>query len=145
MLNSNIYRTPLENFFCVQRQSFADVPLNKYSEKFRKFGRKTPVVQSVFNKVAGLQAYNFVKKRLQHRCYLAKFAKFLRTLFFTEHLFTVTASVSPGENFSPQQLRKSHVGRQQLYRELHCRHSCGNFSKLIKQYPQLLPLLSWAL
>ena len=51
------------------------------------------MLESVFNKVAGLQAYNFVKKRLQHRCYLVKFAKFLRTLFFTEHLFTVTASV----------------------------------------------------
>ena len=51
------------------------------------------MLESVFNKVAGLQACKFVKKRLQHRCYLVKFAKFLRTLFFTEHLFTVTASV----------------------------------------------------
>ena len=50
-----------------------------------------------------------------------------------------------GENFNPQQLRKSHVGRQQLYRELRCRHSRGDFSKLIKQYPQLFLLLSWAL
>ena len=49
--------------------------------------------ESVFNKVAGLQACNFVKKRLQHRCYLVKFSKFLRTLFFTEHLLTVTVSV----------------------------------------------------
>ena len=33
------------------------------------------------NKVAGLQASNFVKKRLQHRLYYVKFAKFPRTLF----------------------------------------------------------------
>ena len=51
------------------------------------------MLESIFSKVAGLQACNFVKKRLQHTCYLVKFAKLLRTLFFTEHLFTVTASV----------------------------------------------------
>ena len=89
MLNSNPYRTPVENCFCVYKQLFADVPLNKCSEKFRKFERKAPVLESVLNKVAGL---HFVKKRLQRRCYLVKFAKFLRTLSFTEHLFTVTAS-----------------------------------------------------
>ena len=50
------------------------------------------MLESVFNKVAGLQVCNFVKKGLQHRCYVVKFAK-LRILFFTEHLFTVTASV----------------------------------------------------
>ena len=37
--------------------------------------------------------FNFVKNRFQHRFHLVKFAKFLRTLFFIEHLFTVTASV----------------------------------------------------
>ena len=35
-----------------------------------------------FNKVADLQAYNFIKKRLQQRCFPVKFAKFLRTSFF---------------------------------------------------------------
>ena len=33
-----------------------------------------------FNKVAGLKAYNFIKSRLQHRCFPVKFCKFLRTL-----------------------------------------------------------------
>ena len=37
-------------------------------------------------KVAGLQTYTFSKKRLQHRRFPVKFAKFLRTPFFTEHL-----------------------------------------------------------
>ena len=32
------------------------------------------------------QACNFIKKRLQHRCFPMKFAKFLRTPIFTEHL-----------------------------------------------------------
>ena len=47
------------------------------------FYRKATVLESVFNKIAGLQVCNFVKKRLQHRCYLVKFAKYIRTLFFT--------------------------------------------------------------
>ena len=31
------------------------------------------------------KACNFIKERLQHSCFPAKFAKFLRTSFFTEH------------------------------------------------------------
>ena len=50
------------------------------SERFRKFHRKTPVLVSLFNKVADVQACNFNKKRLQHRCFPVKFVEFLRTL-----------------------------------------------------------------
>ena len=31
---------------------------------------------------------NIIKKRLQHRCFPVKFTKFLRTHFFTDHLYT---------------------------------------------------------
>ena len=41
-----------------------------------------------------LDSVDSVKKRLQHRCYPVKLAKFLKTLFFTEHFFTVTISPS---------------------------------------------------
>ena len=40
------------------------------SEKFRKFHRKTTVLESLFNKVAGLKACNFIEKRAQYRCSL---------------------------------------------------------------------------
>ena len=36
-------------------------------------------MESLFNKVAGLQATNFIKKRLQHKCFPVNTAKFLRT------------------------------------------------------------------
>ena len=36
---------------------------------------------SLFNKVAGRKSCNFIKKRLQHRCFRMKFAKFQETLF----------------------------------------------------------------
>ena len=130
MLNSNFYRAPLENCLCLKAVAHRNL---------------TAVLESVFNKVAGLQACNFVKKRLQQRCNLVKFAKFLRILFFTEHLFTVTASVC-FENLVKILVRNSSENPMLtgIYRELQCRPSRGNFSKLIKQYPQLFLLLLWA-
>ena len=44
---------------------------------FAKFARKHLCQSLFFNKVPGLQLY--WKKRLWHRCFLANFAKFLRT------------------------------------------------------------------
>ena len=49
--------------------------------------------QISFNKVSGLKACNFIEKRLQHRCFPMKFAKFLRTPFFTEYLRWLLLSV----------------------------------------------------
>ena len=70
----------------MQKQSLADVLQIRCSYKLFKVHRKTPVLESLFNKVAGLQACNFIKKRLQRKCFPVKFAKFLRTNLFTEHL-----------------------------------------------------------
>ena len=41
--------------------------------------RKTPVLKSLFNKVAGLTASNFIRKTLKHRCFPVNIAKRLRT------------------------------------------------------------------
>ena len=41
------------------------------------------MLESLFNKVTELiRPAAVIKKRLQHRCFLVKFAKFLRTPFF---------------------------------------------------------------
>ena len=50
---------------------------NRCFLKFRNILRKTPVAESLFNKVAGLQPCNFIKYRLQHRCFLVNIAKIL--------------------------------------------------------------------
>ena len=39
------------------------------------------MLESLFNIVTGFQVCNFIKKRLQHRCFLVKFATFFRTFF----------------------------------------------------------------
>ena len=41
-----------------------------------------PVLQSLFNKVASLKAFNFIKKRLHHKCFLVNIAKFLRKVLY---------------------------------------------------------------
>ena len=48
------------------------------SLKNRKYHRKTPVLESVSNKVAVVRACNFITMKLQHRCFPVKFAKLLR-------------------------------------------------------------------
>ena len=70
----------------LQKQPCADVLQNRCSEKIRKFS-KTPVLESLVNRIAGLQARSFVKKRLQHRCFLVKIAKYLRATNFLGLLF----------------------------------------------------------
>ena len=54
--------------------------------KIRKIHKKTPVSESLFNKVAALKPLDFGKKRLWKRCFLMNFAKCLRTPYFIKHL-----------------------------------------------------------
>ena len=47
--------------------------------KISQISQENTCVGAFFNKVVGLQACNFIKNRLDHRCFYVKFAKFLRT------------------------------------------------------------------
>ena len=50
----------------------------------KNFVNSTSVLESLFNKAAGLKVFNSIKKTRQHGCFPVKFTKFLRTSFFTE-------------------------------------------------------------
>ena len=65
----------------------------KYSLKLCKFHKETPVLESLFNKVPGLNVCNSIKKILQHSCSSVKFANFLRTPFL-QFLRTASAATS---------------------------------------------------
>ena len=59
------------------------VLISEYSEiskfqKFRNIHWKRSVLESLFNKVTGLQTCNFIRKTLQHRCFPVNITKFLR-------------------------------------------------------------------
>ena len=62
-----------------ERSSHQRCSVKKVFLVILKLYRETPVLESLFNKVAGLRACCFIKKRLQHICLSVKFAKFLRT------------------------------------------------------------------
>ena len=81
----------------LQEQSFTDVLQSRCSSKFFKFHWKIPALEALFNNVAGLKGCNFIKKKLQHRCFPVKFAKLFRTLFYRTLL--VAASDSPTYGF----------------------------------------------
>ena len=49
--------------------------------KVSNIHRKTLVLKSLFSEVASLEAYKFIKKRLQHRCFPVNVANFLRKLY----------------------------------------------------------------
>ena len=48
-------------------------------KNFAIFTRKTAVLEFLFNKVAGLHACNFIKKRHENRYFPVNIAKFFRT------------------------------------------------------------------
>ena len=52
--------------------------------KILQYSQETPVLESLFNELAGLQACKFIKKKLQHRCFPVNIAKFLRAAFAIE-------------------------------------------------------------
>ena len=47
-------------------------------KNFRNIHRKTPLIESLFNKVTYLQTCNFIQKGRQRKCLPANIAKFLR-------------------------------------------------------------------
>ena len=54
-------------------------------KNFAIFTGKKPVLESLFNNVAGFHAYNFIKERLQY-------GKIFKNIYFEKHL-QMTASV----------------------------------------------------
>ena len=60
------------------RSSHRRCSIKKLFLKISQYPQETPVLESLFKKVAGLQACNFIKKRSQHRCFPMNIAKLLR-------------------------------------------------------------------
>ena len=63
----------------LQKQPFEDVLQNRCSSEFCNIYRKTSVLNQ--------NAFNFIKQRLQNRCFPMNIAKFLRTAVSVEHLW----------------------------------------------------------
>ena len=62
------------NTYLIQEQLF----WNRCFLKLCKIHLKTSLLESLFNNVAGLMAWNFIKKRLWHRYFPVNFLQFLK-------------------------------------------------------------------
>ena len=84
----------------LKTNEFININLNlSYSPNSSRF--------QMFFKMFFIKLQNFTTKRLQHRCFPVKFAKFLRTSFFTEHLW-MTASFSHFTTSPNMEMKESH-------------------------------------
>ena len=60
------------------RSSHRRCTIKKLLLKISQSLQETPVLKSLFRKVAGLKVCNFIKKRPQRKCFLVNISKFLR-------------------------------------------------------------------
>ena len=72
---------------------------NRSSLKCPNIHRKISVLGSLFNEVAGLQTWNFIKRWLKYRCFPVNVVNFLRTAFSIEHHWWLLLLRSKGKNF----------------------------------------------
>ena len=82
-----------------QKQPFPDVFQNRCLQKFPSIHRKTPALESLFNKLAGLKVFNFIKKRLQTQVFSCKYYDIFKNSFFIEHLRKTRKKGLAGKNF----------------------------------------------
>ena len=85
------------------------------SQMFFKIGvlkNFAPVLESIIDKVAGLKACNFIKKRLQYRCLPVKFAKFYRTPFLQNTSHSVHWGINPPQKHPPLSCQAPPLNRQ---------------------------------
>ena len=68
-----------------QKQPLLDVFQNRCLQQFLSIHRKTPALESLFNKLAGLKVFNFIKKRLQTQVFSCKYYEIFKNSFFIEH------------------------------------------------------------
>ena len=69
----------IENMWREPKVVTGGVLWKKLFLKILQFQRKTPALESLFDKGSGLQGCNFIKNRLQHRFFLVQFANCLKT------------------------------------------------------------------
>ena len=62
------------------------------------------MLKSLFNKVADLKVWNFIKKKFQHRCFPVNIAKFLKSLILKNICEQLHLSMVNGHNYTKSRL-----------------------------------------
>ena len=77
------------NYYAWLKQKLKSILKRKQpAEVFCKIHRKTPVPESLFNKVAGLKASNFINKETLAQVFSSKFCEISKNTFSAKHLQT---------------------------------------------------------
>ena len=131
MLNCVIYHLTL--VFLIQAMDlFSEAHRSSCSEMFFKivvlkifdnFTRNI-CVGVFFNKVTGPQACNFLKKKLQHKCFLVKFLRFSITFFYST-FFLQQLLLKTVKNYKTKIFERRAVlqgGRDHICRDLVSQH-----------------------
>ena len=82
--------------------------MKKSFKTFCKFHRKTPLLESLLNKVEGLEAFAYIKKRDSNTGVFYEISKISENIFFEEHLRTTASDIRtwfvPGKQLQPVNL-----------------------------------------
>ena len=124
----------------IQKQPFAHILQDRCSKKLCKIHRKTPLLESLFKEVAGLKAWNFIKKRLQYTVFLTHVgiqqiltwkAKSLYHVgfFFSTWFFSATSKVQNHQN---------KTGEKSLYSSKYMLTTCFKNFKNIFEFMYIL-------
>ena len=89
---------------------------NRTSLKCPNIHRKISVLGSLFNEVAGLQTWNFIKRWLKYRCFPVNVVNFLRTAFSIEHHWWLLLIRSEEKKFkSNKKMKTFHLNYTWIY------------------------------
>ena len=72
--------------FSTCRSSHLRCSIKKAVLKIFSIFTEKRVLASLFNKVAGMKAFNLIKNRFQHKCFPVNVASFLRTSILKKHI-----------------------------------------------------------
>ena len=112
---------------------------NKCSYNICNIHRKTPVLESLFNKVAALKACNFIKKRLHYKCFPKNI---FMISFFIEHHWCRSSNCGYDlvvvHNERYERANISEIGKQLfpvITNQLGRKSDCAKKDCLLKRHP----------
>ena len=86
----------------IQKQSFAESLENRCSRKFPNIHRKTPVLESLFNKVVCLNACNLIKKETPTQMFSCENCETFKNTFFYRTPLVVASEEETRKKLKPE-------------------------------------------
>ena len=95
-----VKRKLLQHWYNVQKQPFADALQNRCSKKFHKTDRKTPVLESLFDKAADLKIFYCIKKETPTQVFSCKYYEIFMNRFFYKNVILIAYTYRTSTDYS---------------------------------------------